>query len=233
MEGESETIFARSVLDHKARYELLLGNHVELKAALNGFTPDLWKEERTRDYFQQKRLVVRRLFNWLAAAHALSDSTKRLMCDPHLTDGDRKQYEDALESGASVFIHELRHFSIHQLLPYVAGSRHSYGLNEEAKARALIELPRHVLIGMFQPRATRKPGAKKVLEYLNNSVPDSISLLSEVEAYERRVSAYILNLRARTELLSPLAREFLADDTNPEPLRMSEAARKRIENSDT
>lgn len=43
IEGDPEAIFAHCVLDHKARYQLLLGNHSELKEALSGFTPDLWK----------------------------------------------------------------------------------------------------------------------------------------------------------------------------------------------
>lgn len=221
--GEPEALFHYGVVDHHTRCRLFDDNQRELSEALSGFTIELWAEDRSSEYFRQRALVGRRLFNWLASAHSLVDVTRRLINAPPFEEKDRADASAVIDSDFASFIDELRHATIHDIIPFVAASATTGSTGPTVPS---LNWLKQQLMAILEERAKdpRNPKAGKAVAYLaeHDDLMDASKLTS---TFYQQLTSYLAAMRKRLEGLSVVAAEALAGADNPEPIYISPATR--------
>lgn len=234
--ADPEQHFLYDALDHKSRHDIARLNYLELQTALNGFGPTLFKHDQFRAYYKQKDLVHRRLFNWLASVHSLVESSRQLISDKRFSDDDRLLVKTTFGSNQAIFFNEFRHLMIHQFLPTTTG-HHVASLPPKEGARShtsLVFLIQEQLLPAFEERLVlaKKPNKisalKAAIAHLR-SRPKKMDLATEAGTYAKVIDNLIASLRARTESISSEVKDALHAVENPEPILMSDDAKRYFE----
>ncbi|RLC70349.1 MAG: hypothetical protein DRI26_07320 [Chloroflexi bacterium] len=167
-------------------YYVFIVNHKELKTALLVFNipdvaVDLWMVENRAKLEQYLKEIKRLLHNYLAAVRSLVDHTRKLVCEMYKDTDFWEEYHQEVkkrfdEPPHSRFVQELRHYVLHNELPFVGATlRWEQNLGME----------NFVQLDVLRLRAWGRWGAK-AREYLA-TLPEKVRLEEIIDPYTSTV----------------------------------------------